>query len=38
MNEVVRSGTWATVRYARNWEKPITLLMPDGTIKQEPAP
>lgn len=38
MNEVVRSGTWATVRYARNWEKPITLLMPDGTIRREPAP
>lgn len=37
-NEQVRGGTWATVRYARKAGKPVTLLLPDGTIRREPAP
>lgn len=32
MNEVVRSGTWATVRYARRVDKPIVIFWPDGTV------
>lgn len=35
MHEVVRSGTWATVRYARQNKKPITIVFPDGSIKEE---
>lgn len=30
-----RSGTWATVRYARAAGKPITIIAPDGTILEE---
>ena len=33
--EVLRSGTWATVRYDRAVGKPITLLLPDGTVVEE---
>ena len=33
--EIVRSGTWSTVRYARKVGKPITILMPDGTAREE---
>lgn len=32
--ERTRSGTWATVRYARKAGKPMTIIMPDGTIMQ----
>jgi hypothetical protein len=30
--EVVRSGTWATVRYAGEREKPVMIIRPDGSI------
>lgn len=33
--EIVRSGTWATVRYARKRGIPITIIMPDGNIIYE---
>lgn len=29
--EVLRSGTWATVRYARSISKPIIIIYPDGS-------
>jgi hypothetical protein len=34
--EQLHSGTWATVRYARKQGKPVTLILPDGTVI-EPA-
>jgi hypothetical protein len=27
-----RSGTWATIRYARSWRVPLTIVMPDGSM------
>lgn len=33
--EILRSGTWATVRYAREAEKRITIVYPDGRIEWE---
>lgn len=33
--EIVRSGTWATVRMARKKGIPITIVMPDGEIIYE---
>jgi hypothetical protein len=33
--EELRSGTWATIRYARKKKVPITLIWPDGTISEE---
>lgn len=33
--ERARSGTWATVRYARAAGKPVTIVMPDGTVQEE---
>lgn len=30
-----KSGTWSTVRYARRYQKPVTLVLPDGTVTHE---
>ena len=32
--EVVRSGTWATVRYARKQDKRIIIIYPDGLVEK----
>jgi hypothetical protein len=34
-NEKRRSGTWATIRYARAAQKPITIICPDGSLKSD---
>jgi len=31
MAEEIRSGTWATIRYAKKWRKQLVILWPDGT-------
>ena len=31
MAEELRSGTWATIRYARKQKKPVHICWPDGT-------
>lgn len=31
--ERLRSGTWATVRYARRLERPMTIVWPDGRVE-----
>jgi len=33
--EVLRSGTWTTVRYARAMQRKIWIVRPDGTVKAE---
>lgn len=33
--EILRSGTWATIRYARRLGKPLWIVWPDGTIAYE---
>lgn len=33
--EVQRSGTWATIRYARRQRKPIVIIYPDGHVGEE---
>ncbi len=33
--ERVRSGTWSTVRYARKLKRQITIIMPDGEVREE---
>jgi len=33
--EIVRSGTWATIRMARKKGIPITIIMPDGEVIYE---
>lgn len=33
--EVMRSGTWATVRYARKLGRVIYIVWPDGTVTKE---
>lgn len=35
MDEVVRSGTWSTVRRARKLERKIWIIRPDGSVKEE---
>lgn len=32
-----RSGTWATIRYARKKGRRITIINPDGTLTEEPT-
>lgn len=33
--EELRSGTWATIRYARKMGRRITIINPDGTLTEE---
>ena len=33
--EILRSGTWSTIRRARKQSKPIFIINPDGTITEE---
>lgn len=33
--EEIRSGTWATIRYARKLQRKILIIWPDGKIKGE---
>lgn len=33
--EEVRSGTWATIRYARRRRKPVIRILPNGTLIEE---
>lgn len=37
VDEQMRSGTWATIRYARKDEKPLFIVFPDGRIQIERA-
>jgi hypothetical protein len=32
--EILRSGTWSTVRFARKLGKPVFLILPDGTVER----
>lgn len=32
--ELVRSGTWSTVRFARKANKTIFIILPDGNVKE----
>ena len=34
-NEILRSGTWSTVRRARKLKRRVWLVFPDGTFKEE---
>ena len=34
MKEIIRSGTWATIRYAKKMGKPVVVFFPDGTFKE----
>ena len=36
--EQLRSGTWATIRYARKLGRPVYLVMPDGSVRKENVP
>jgi hypothetical protein len=33
-HEIVRSGTWSTVRYARKQGKPVVIILPLGATKK----
>jgi len=35
MKEELRSGTWATVRYARKLERPVIIIYPNGISSSE---
>ena len=35
--EKLRSGTWSTIRRAREQSKPILIINPDGTLTKEPV-
>jgi SAM-dependent methyltransferase len=37
MEEELRSGTWATVRYARKARRRLILVWPDGKVEEENA-
>jgi hypothetical protein len=34
-DEQLRSGTWATIRYARKQNKPLIIFYPDGSVSKE---
>jgi hypothetical protein len=36
MQEQLRSGTWATVRYARRHRRLVTIIYPDGSLEFAP--
>jgi len=36
--EELRSGTWATVRYARKLHRPVYIVRPSGRVEEERAP
>lgn len=38
VHEHQRSGTWATVRYARTVNRPVVIIQPDGTLVFERNP
>ena len=33
--EVLRSGTWSTIRYARGLKRSILIILPDGCLRAE---
>lgn len=35
LHEELRSGTWATVRYARKARRPVYIIFPDGSVQRE---
>ena len=35
LKEILRSGTWATIRYAQKIGKKITIIFPDGSIEED---
>lgn len=35
MREEIRSGTWATVRYARSMHRRLLIVFPDGSVKRD---